>query len=131
MKNITSLILLIGFTLSINAQTIDSIQSKPLSKELNEKKTERCPNCNGIGRLVGYAHTCNSCQGTGTKTCKSCRGDGMIYIYQNGQQIMKSCGSCGGMGTRTCYSCGGQGRTKDYSYIPCNRCKSTGYIIVE
>ncbi len=123
MKKLTTLLficMLFGLALPLSAQT-----TEPTPKQ--EKPEVRCPDCNGLGRIVN-THSCTSCRGSGNKICSSCRGNGTKRVLENGKYITESCHACGGMGSNRCAICSGRGFVTDNNYQSCKRCNGVGYL---
>jgi molecular chaperone DnaJ len=79
-----------------------------LTTNINVRRTEACPNCNGSGESKGAMIVCPSCNGNG----KISTGSGFLKLDQ-------TCGDCNGMGKRrpTCQSCHGKGVVPKYETV--------------
>lgn len=80
---------------------IENVNSLTPKTAMNRR--ERCPVCNGIGRMP-----CGVCRGQGRLSCKRCKGGGAAAV----------CSTCGGEGLGPCRLCKGSGRAADGAACP-------------
>ncbi len=79
-----------------------------LTTNINVRRTELCPNCNGTGETNAAMIVCPSCSGSG----KISTGSGFLRFDQ-------TCGDCNGTGKRrpTCQNCHAKGVVPKYETV--------------
>lgn len=84
-----------------------------VEKEIDVKRMERCPECEGSGAKAG----------TEKESCRVCNGMGEVLQSQGFFQIRTACPNCGGTGKiikDPCAQCKGSGRVKKKRTITVN-----------